>query len=138
MDKELLEDLKALPKDLGFLILEFADPRSDTCKIFTDFLQECRALDIIIRQFYLNETEWYLHRDVADLLLFEINLFKTLVQKRSTYRKASFLSRYYLARYFARGGLVPAHYEHGPSHIALRRYCAMFTSWGLYMPELEY
>ena len=82
------------------------------------------------------ESTWYINRDVADILLFEINLFKTLVQKRTTYKKACFLSRYYLARYFARGGIVPAEYKYSNSYVALRRYCAMYTRTDIYMPEL--
>ena len=133
---EIIEDLKKLPKEIALLIVCFMDTRSISCIIFKDFLGECQKLDFIIRQFYHNESTWYMNRDVTEILLFEINLFKTLVQKRTTYKKACFLSRYYLARYFARGGIVPQEYEYSNSYIALRRYCAMYTRTDIYMPQL--
>jgi len=135
---EIIEDLKKLPKELALLVVSFMDDRSPTCIIFKDFLHECQSLDFIIRQFYQNESSWYMNRDVADILLFEINLFKTLVQQRTTYKKACFLSRYYLARFFQRGGITPLEYNHSNSYIALRRYCALYTSADVYMPYLEF
>ena len=132
----IIEDLKKLPKDIGLLVVSFVEIRSDSCKIFGKFLSECQSLDYIIRRFYQNESDWYVNRDVADILMFEINLFKTIVQQKNTYRKACFLSRYYLARYFAHGGLIPEEFNHRNSFMALRRYCALYTNFKLYMPYL--
>ena len=134
---EIIQSLKKLPLEIGLLVVSFMDDRSPSCIIFKDFLLECQSLDFIIRQFYKNESSWYMNNDVADILLFEINLFKTLVQKRTTYKKACFLSKYYLARFFQRGGITPMEYDHSNSFIALRRYCALYSSADVYMPRLE-
>jgi hypothetical protein len=129
-----VRELKALPKDLALLVVSFVDPRSETCKIMKTFLYQCQSLDNIINQFYHNENNWFMHRDVADLLLFEVNMFKTLMQRYNSLKKTCFLSRYYLARYFARGGLAPNTYGSSRYDQALRRYCALCDNAHLYLP----
>ena len=134
---DIIEDLKELPEDIAYLIVSFVDVRSDTCKIFGKFLNECQSLDWIIRQFYKNESSWYMNQEISEILLFEINLFKTIMQRKNTYRKACFLSRYYLARYFARGGLISSEFSHSNTFVALRRFCALYTNFNLYLPYLN-
>ena len=134
---DIVQELKKLPRDLGLLVVSFMNPRSDTCKIMQTFLYECQGLDNIINQFYHNETGWFMHRDVADLLLFELSMFKTLMKRYNTLKKTCFLSRYYLARYFARGGLNPDTYRSSKYAASLRRYCALCDNPHLYLPMYE-